>query len=963
MLARWTIAGCLGLMGLAGTAKGAWQGVPAEAGGLIGTLIQDDEGTKGSQREPRGDGSDVRVVLERIKLQFLVDGRRDVVEKELQRVWVALMNPEATPLEDSTRLSLQAQVRADWAETLAWGGDPAAALASIDPGVEDPSAFDGLSSTARTALMVDPVIVDLRRRLEAKVERQEDVAGITELVLQSIDREGGYARSPSSIQRLGQSAMPALSALVLERPDMMPERVDLDLLQVMISIDPSAAAEFVKTHLEAGGVLWKRRVLMALQQSRLLVDRDGWVWSGGYPTPYRYPVWIEVLGQLSQQPETAADAIRLAGTVVRAGGITESLSKGMVAALLSGDSVRTEAVLSTLDASLRLPGCEGILATGAEHRAEHVRIFCTKKLLDYPDPTPLFPRAEDPSDQVRALVPLALARRGVSVPDLNRDGSYSSNMPTDTLILDPNLPDGSLEVLARLARDSSVQVRRNAAASIVGLGVPIPEVALYRSIASDEDLEVRLSLASGFDAMPEDLRIQVMAELASDTSPRVIEAVDRALDTLQWSGGGVELLGLLRARMEHPGLSLEETSPGRIRMACHGLAEGTAAEGVVELALELGSKAMIQALASRPNVTRSTPEWRPAWFPRVSPDLYARYFTEVWDIQRDVAELMVKEARDSGGAAMASGFLSVFRDGSLPQAQRLMAAVPVLQLGDPNHLDGVIDLWLRVQKDSSLQATSAARLLMRGLPSSKRSVLVARALQREDVDDELALYAAWLMAPGTDSDSRSVVQSLISRFDLGNERARETLEKVIDYMAMEPALLDREFLHRAGRLPAFRWEVLHAIQALGDPQELTYLEELIRAPGMGSSTYGVALETLESFSGVVDGGLWLTAAAHAPNEELRTRALKAFEALEEIREAQERIEQRTSSLGTREEAIAELVVMLDEGDEHTQAEAIRGLATLEVVEAIPRLIRLLTHESEIVRKAARLGLDTLHNRK
>ncbi len=70
---------------------------------------------------------------------------------------------------------------------------------------------------------------------------------------------------------------------------------------------------------------------------------------------------------------------------------------------------------------------------------------------------------------------------------------------------------------------------------------------------------------------------------------------------------------------------------------------------------------------------------------------------------------------------------------------------------------------------------------------------------------------------------------------------------------------------------------------------------------------------------------------------------------------------RPSSKGpTREDALAELVSMLENPSEVVRVEAIRSIATLGAVEYIPLLIAFLTSDSDAEKQAARIALDTLH---
>jgi len=84
-------------------------------------------------------------------------------------------------------------------------------------------------------------------------------------------------------------------------------------------------------------------------------------------------------------------------------------------------------------------------------------------------------------------------------------------------------------------------------------------------------------------------------------------------------------------------------------------------------------------------------------------------------------------------------------------------------------------------------------------------------------------------------------------------------------------------------------------------------------------------------------------------------------ALEELRQVEElRASWRTVPLPDRDEALIELVEMLESGKPQVRAAAARGLAAFGAIEAIPRLIRLLEDDSELVRTAAEKALERLY---
>ena len=106
--------------------------------------------------------------------------------------------------------------------------------------------------------------------------------------------------------------------------------------------------------------------------------------------------------------------------------------------------------------------------------------------------------------------------------------------------------------------------------------------------------------------------------------------------------------------------------------------------------------------------------------------------------------------------------------------------------------------------------------------------------------------------------------------------------------------------------------------------------------------------------------LILKAAGSAGSESFRKKCFEALDTIRKYQEEKHRWDARKTSQQAKDEAVRELVRMLDDPDAAVRAQSTRSLATLGAVEELPRIVKLLKDKAATVRKAAQETLDALN---
>jgi HEAT repeat protein len=104
----------------------------------------------------------------------------------------------------------------------------------------------------------------------------------------------------------------------------------------------------------------------------------------------------------------------------------------------------------------------------------------------------------------------------------------------------------------------------------------------------------------------------------------------------------------------------------------------------------------------------------------------------------------------------------------------------------------------------------------------------------------------------------------------------------------------------------------------------------------------------------------LDAIGRSSNEAFRKGCLNQLDSIRRYQDEKARWTTRKGGQQARDDAIAQLLPMLNDGDEKVRAQAILSLATLDAVEQLPKIVQFLKDKSPAVRQAAQQALDKLN---
>jgi HEAT repeat protein len=208
------------------------------------------------------------------------------------------------------------------------------------------------------------------------------------------------------------------------------------------------------------------------------------------------------------------------------------------------------------------------------------------------------------------------------------------------------------------------------------------------------------------------------------------------------------------------------------------------------------------------------------------------------------------------------------------------------------------------------------------------------------------------------AQATEVVRAIIDRWYNSGDGG-SIVKSLLRTMSNYRHLADHDVLSRAARDPRYAEMALRVIGALRDPAYLPVIEGILRESS-NSHTLSKAAEALSGHLSDEAAELLLVAAAKLPAGELRDGCLAQLEKIREYQDAKSRWATRKVQAQTREQVVAELIKLLDAKETEKRVQAIRGLATWEAVETMPRLIQLLSDPNKDVAAAAREALARMN---
>jgi len=809
-------------------------------------------------------------------------------------------------------------------------------------------------SEALTAMerehLEDPRLVELREEVAAaRGELAIDLIGA------GLDSEDPYvqmvlanlrARNTGALYTMGRPALPILEPLVLQTPDQL-ETWQRDPLFVFWKLSGLRSARVSLAGLALRSEIWPLRVARQLEQRKI----------PGLYEPETRRLWGEVIEKLLADPRVVVDVLPRALDLYEADYRGASLEQALVDAWTSTNAEVRQTVLTRLgresDLDAFLPLLEKVLATGGVEDRRQAADWIARKCSTL---GALRDHVDDPDPEIRQSLAYGVYKR---------IGNSQWRVS-----------DESAELLQQLATDGSVAVRRWVGKSFEQ--EPYPR-DVCSTLARDPEPEIRRRIAELRFDDDSLLRTRLFEILAADSDSGVVARVVEFLNRRSFYDNPAmptraEYVGTVVSRLRNTTRPYRESLTVDVLTGIFRrfLTIDAGVEALTRVALEVDDPELLAALTTENPYQRGV-------FPVLDlpPDLVgellARVCRKVGGVDVDDRLLDGRSWSEPRGDEELTAMLwKLSSDTALHYRARASALAGLARHDDPRAHDAVVALFVEEGWSERMTMASAdPRLALRDLgkafsPAERdrlaRDLLDDPRVRPEPLDSFLAGYGEADLPNG-------MAQRILERFFDGTEGGVPAAEVMVSLalrtVAADPSPRDLERIVAALHQPSWTEFLVYRFGEFPDPRWLPLLGEALQCswitdPGRRSSCAKAAANSLASQCSDEAAEVLLDGMRRAFDDSVRSACMKALERIREFREEEEKVHARRTAALDRDQAILDLLALLEDPEPEIRAEAARGLATLGAVDALPRLIRLLRADSDVVRAAAREAIERLH---
>ena len=486
-------------------------------------------------------------------------------------------------------------------------------------------------------------------------------------------------------------------------------------------------------------------------------------------------------------------------------------------------------------------------------------------------------------------------------------------------------------------------------------------------LARDADARVRSAVAKSLRRAPDSKDREVLKQLAADSDYNVLENVAKVLGDVHWDQRAPEFLPMLDAFVRNPVVrsdsDLRETA---VRFAERATQHDAGSRWLVRLALATQDEELLLASTEKRD--------RNALY-RIPLEEVGPYAKRVYEVSRDrMARLMHGVAHAQSGdlpkqADLVAKFHELAGEPGLDSGLTLFFGLcnpwqtgpevrPLIgrALADPRWSEQAM-----VTHETWLEPFLQTRL--KYAPGEAVNELLLPLLQDETLQDDLLRlivkhYDA--RAPKGDEVVRAILDRWLEKDLNPRTEPYSTVDRALSQLGRFPFEGSDMLLRRLVKEGRYLSAVAKAMGESRDPSFVGDLAKILRDPRTRREDFAAAFLALRGFLTDETAEVLLDLAAETGAGETRDACLSTVEDIRAYQDARRRWESRKLSRATRERATAELYELLDSELEAQRIEAVRGLGTLGAIEAIPRLIRMLSDPSPALREAAQAALDRLN---
>lgn len=781
----------------------------------------------------------------------------------------------------------------------------------------------------------DPRLVQRRKT----IENRSTASGNSQDSLEGIVGKAFETGEYSTILEIGAPAMSYFAKLIQEHSAGFPPQKNQDPLEFLIAIDQRRAAKTLLENLNAGGYLWKRRIVRAMRN--VLID-DG-TWSTSTPFVCLEPEWLDLLeALLLESKDVALQSLHLVEEPFLRDFLTPELQHALVFGLDRHGIEFANALMQVLDKGGVVASEEPVLAAAMRVPDQNVRRLSAQLLAKYESSAALKALASDPDPQIRRAVAQSLGPHTGRFLHRYRPPGAGWTLNTTSTDWQPKLEASDVELVRRLIEDSEADVRRTAAYALWSLARPLEE-EVYFQLASDPDPSVR-SVVASMQGVGDHLYGRLLAQLAEDSSSVVLATVDDVLEQAPLGSNPIPYLMALEKRRH-------ALDPGPM---VNKLDESPAGLGLlVRWALQAPDgqtfASLLHPLVNQPSRTEELDDATLALlYVRLSESSRSAWFKAIFQSPQSTPR--------------ASAMRLVFQDSSVPITTRLAAAVLAAPEGGARFREAILQLLKKEQwKESPAIADGdAVETAIDKLPATERNMLVLEILEDRAIVDELARRAAAGYEP-VESRGREITLAILARWFPGDGSRSEAVHKALQHLGSLPQDADPELLIAAARHPIYAESAVASMIALRDPKFLETLGACLEANWVSRERRAGARST--AAAGLVYFGEaaapYLLQGLTSDSEYVRELCAQGIQQLEAQATAAHKLSELSKTLPTKESALVDLARMLEDEKQLVRIEAIQGIASFGAYEFLPQMIRLLDDPNKDVKDAARAAIDKL----
>ncbi|MAW60883.1 MAG: hypothetical protein CMJ94_08620 [Planctomycetes bacterium] len=779
------------------------------------------------------------------------------------------------------------------------------------------------------------------------------------------------------IASLGLRATPALAALILSDLEGIQIDSDIEPLFALATVDPGGACRLAVDHFDEGGQSFRLRALSMLESYQPFNRPDVW----DYPAPIaegnaltfhpprcQTPYWIDLVAKLASDRRTRTRVFKLVDQIATRDALTPAMQATLIEAVSESDERNAVELLANLDTGAPIASVKPILEQAMLHPEARVRRAAARALKNYDHSDTLLEAYADPDEAVRLAVAESLTVRSIAKPTYGNPRSAATG--TSRRIA-PSVDPQSTQALAALLSDSNPQVQLMASSALGRGGWSFDDASPYLSAAASQNPQTISFLLSATYPDPE-VRQRVFGTLAKSPSPEVRVVLDHFLFIdADWGANAFALGPILitRATDEERPIDVAAVTNNRSTTLrdlfgplFHRLNSSVAGSIVaLHISIDLHDAELLSYAVpqSEAILVEALGNWADSSRVRLlaialgserAPEILTRKYAR--------AQFQTLNWKDHSPEP----YFALVQDARFDLRAREVLLNALLDSDAPGSLEATLTAVTRCPE--MLSARSSTHVFF-SLNEEDRVRGALTLLSHEDADPLVVLAACDAAVSVKAKDQVEIARQMLApRFESAHSKYSQAATRAFNVLSQESDWSDGDkqiLLSAMNSSEGHLYQpAINAATKLRDPEFLPVMHAIFQGSSDASKQSHLVI-AMGSFMTREAGEVLVQClgAAAAPHvQEAIQQKLSQIRSYLQEAEYWAGEEKRQA---TETQAVLELVEMLDDEDADIRAAAIDGLASFGAREYLPRIIRMMKDESNIVQRAARNAVRVLQH--